>query len=112
MTAKTSAAITTGLRESASAPGGTSTDVFGGLDVPVYRQVGTAQSIAAGTETMDAWGATVVPASATHEPIVVVVSIQNGGSGDVAAALVARQILSTWFTGKPGRYIAGSSTAQ
>jgi cell division protein FtsI/penicillin-binding protein 2 len=50
-----------------------------------------------------------VPATATSKPIVVVVHIERGGFGDVAAAPVARQILSQWFFGKPGAFKAGSS---
>ena len=42
--------------------------------------------------------------------IVVVVNVHKGGFGDVAAAPVARQILSQWFTGKPGPYKSGVST--
>ena len=41
-------------------------------------------------------------ATATSKPIVVVVTVEQGGFGDVAAAPVARQILSQWFFGKPG----------
>ena len=39
----------------------------------------------------------------------VVVHIERGGFGDVAAAPVARQILSQWFFGKPGAYKSGNS---
>jgi penicillin-binding protein 2 len=51
-----------------------------------------------------------VPASATSKPIVVVVTVEKGGFGAVAAAPVAREILSQWFYGKPGPFQAGSST--
>ena len=44
---------------------------------------------------------------ATTKPIVVVVWVEQGGFGDVAAAPVARQILSQWFFGKPGPYMSG-----
>jgi cell division protein FtsI/penicillin-binding protein 2 len=50
-----------------------------------------------------------VPASATHTPIVVAVWVEQGGFGAVAAAPVARQILSQWFFGNPGKFIVGSS---
>jgi cell division protein FtsI/penicillin-binding protein 2 len=50
-----------------------------------------------------------VPPSATTKPIVVVVHVERGGFGDIAAAPVARQILSQWFFGKPGVFKAGTS---
>ena len=67
-------------------------------------------SNATDTETDYAWYACYVPATATSKPIVVVVSVEKGGFGDVAAAPVARQILSQWFFGKPGPFEAGAST--
>ena len=42
-------------------------------------------------------------------PIVVVVTVEQGGFGAMAAAPAARQILSQWFMGKRGQFIAGSS---
>ena len=39
-----------------------------------------------------------------------VVHVEKGGFGDVAAAPVARQILSQWFFGKPGQYVAGTNS--
>ncbi len=55
------------------------------------------------------WYACFVPSSATGKPIVVVVWVEKGGFGDVAAAPVARQILSQWFLDKPGPYKSGTS---
>jgi Penicillin binding protein transpeptidase domain len=49
-----------------------------------------------------AWYAAFVPSPATNKPIVVVVTVEQGGFGDHAAAPVARQILSQWFLGRPG----------
>jgi penicillin-binding protein 2 len=45
----------------------------------------------------------------TNKPILVVVHVEKGGFGDIAAAPVARQILSQWFFNTPGKYVAGSS---
>ena len=106
-------AILTGLRDAATS--GTSADVMGNFPYQVYGKTGTAQEgtaeqIATNTETDYAWYACFVPATATSKPIVVVVSVEKGGFGDVAAAPVARQILSQWFTGKPGPYVTGTST--
>jgi len=102
--------ILEGLREAASQPGGTSADVFGNFPEQVYGKTGTAQYITDGVEQDYAWYACFVPASATSKPIAVVVWVQQGGFGAVAAAPVAREILSQWFLGKPGPYQAGTST--
>jgi penicillin-binding protein 2 len=102
--------ILEGLREAASQPGGTSADVFGNFPEQVYGKTGTAQYISDGVEQDYAWYACFVPATATTKPITVVVTVEQGGFGAVAAAPVAREILSQWFFGKPGPYRAGSST--
>ena len=98
--------IRQGLNEAAQSPGGTSAQVFQNFPLPVYGKTGTAQY----TNQNDySWYACFVPASATHKPIVVVVHVEQGGFGAVAAAPVARQILNQWFFGTPGPYVAGSS---
>ncbi|MGH2916850.1 MAG: penicillin-binding transpeptidase domain-containing protein [Solirubrobacteraceae bacterium] len=102
--------ILTGLRDAASLPGGTSADVFGHFPEQVYGKTGTAQYGIPGVSESDyAWYACFVPPSATSKPIVVVVWVEKGGFGAVGAAPVARQILSQWFFGKMGPYVAGSS---
>ncbi len=101
------AAIRLGLHEAAQSPGGTSDDVMGAFPMTVYGKAGTAQY----TNQPDyAWYAAFV-IDHTDKPIVVVVHLEKAGFGDVAAAPVARQILSQWFFGTPGRYVAGTSTA-
>jgi penicillin-binding protein 2 len=101
------ATILAGLRAAASQPGGTSADVFSTFPEPVYGKTGTAQY---NGQQDYSWYACFVPASATNsKPIVVVVTVEQGGFGAVAAAPVARQILSQWFFNKPGAYTAGSS---
>jgi penicillin-binding protein 2 len=102
-------AIREGLHEAAQAPGGTSYDVMGNFPEPVYGKTGTAQYFINGGEQDYAWYACFVPASATNKPILVVVHVEKGGFGDIAAAPVAREILSQWFFGKPGQYKAGGS---
>jgi penicillin-binding protein 2 len=102
-------AIREGLREAASAPGGTSAGVIGKFPLPVYGEAGTAQTFPHGVEEDQAWYAAYVPASATRKSIVVVVTVERGGFGAHAAAPVARQILSQWFRGTPGPYVAGTS---
>ena len=99
-------AILKGLHQAAQSPGGTSDDVMGNFPKPVYGKPGSAQH----TNQPDyAWYACFVPASATTKPIVVIVDVERGGFGDVAAAPVARAILSQWFFGNPGKYRAGTS---
>jgi penicillin-binding protein 2 len=98
--------VRAGLRAAASKPGGTSADVFGRFPEPVYGQAGTAER---NDQADDAWYACFVPASATTKPIVVVVTVAQGGFGSVSAAPVAREILSQWFNGRPGVYVAGTS---
>jgi penicillin-binding protein 2 len=99
--------IRQGLHAAAQSPGGTSFDVMGNFPLPVYGKTGTAQY----TGQQDySWYTCFVPASATSKPIEVVVWVEQGGFGAVAAAPVAREILSQWFTGKHGAYVAGTST--
>jgi len=102
--------ILAGLRAAASQSGGTSDDVMGNFPQQVYGKTGTAQYFnAQNVETDYAWYACFVPPTATSRPIVVVATVEKGGFGDVAAAPVARQILSQWFYGRPGPFIKGKS---
>ena len=92
-----------GLREAASQPGRHLRRRDGqlpraGLRQDRHRPVHPQRQV----ESDYAWYACFVPATATSKPIVVVVWVEKGGFGDVAAAPVARQILSQWFFGKPG----------
>src|SRR6185312_8294976 len=98
--------IRAGLRAAASQPGGTSADVFQDFPQQVYGKTGTAQY---NGQQDYAWYACFVPSSATTKPIVVVVTVEQGGFGAVGAAPVARQILSQWFYGNKGQYVAGNS---
>ncbi|MHB8656467.1 MAG: penicillin-binding protein 2 [Solirubrobacteraceae bacterium] len=99
--------IRAGLRAAASQPGGTSADVFSSFPEAVYGKTGTAQY---NGQQDYAWYACFVPSSATSTPIVIVVTVAQGGFGAAAAAPVARQMLSQWFFGKKGQYVAGTST--
>jgi penicillin-binding protein 2 len=99
-------AIRAGLRAAASQPGGTSADVFSSFPEQVYGKTGTAQY---NGQQDYSWYACFVPSWATRTPIVVVVWVEQGGFGAIAAAPVARQILSQWFFGNPGKYVAGAS---
>jgi penicillin-binding protein 2 len=98
--------IRAGLRAAASQPGGTSADVFSNFPEQVYGKTGTAQY---NGQQDYAWYACFVPSWATSKPIVVVVTVEQGGFGAVGAAPVAREILSQWFFGNKGAYVAGNS---
>jgi penicillin-binding protein 2 len=98
--------IRAGLRAAASQPGGTSADVFANFPEQVYGKTGTAQY---NGQQDYAWYACFVPPTATSKPIVVIVTVEQGGFGAVGAAPVAREILSQWFFGSAGAYVAGSS---
>jgi penicillin-binding protein 2 len=98
--------IRAGLRAAASQPGGTSADVMGNFPEQVYGKTGTAQY---NNQNDYSWYSCFVPDTATSKPIEVVVWVERGGFGAVAAAPVAREILSQWFFGNPGKYVAGSS---
>jgi penicillin-binding protein 2 len=99
-------AILTGLRDAASVPGGTSADVFGNFPEQVYGKTGTAQHSG---QADYAWYVCFVPSWATKKPILIVVTVEQGGFGAVGAAPVAREMLSQWFFNKAGQYVAGSS---
>jgi penicillin-binding protein 2 len=117
ISASTLATLREGLMLAANGPSGTSTDVMGSFPLTVYGKTGTADYIPttgpdAGTDQASAWYSAYVPRSETTKPIEVVVWVQNGGYGDASAAPVARQILSEWFTGRPGPYVHGTSLSQ
>jgi penicillin-binding protein 2 len=100
-------AIRSGLHAAASQAGGTSADVFTGWPqgrYPVYGKTGTAQH---SNQADQSWYVCYVPDP--QRPILVVVTVEQGGFGAAAAAPAARQILSQWFFGKRGQFIAGQS---
>ncbi len=97
------ATILDGLRKAASQPGGTSADVMGSFPEPVYGKTGTAQHVGQADQS---WYVCFVPDP--HRPIVVAVTIEQGGFGDEAAAPAARLILSQWF-GIKKQLVHGSS---
>ena len=103
--------ITPRLAESLQSPTGLTLHTLGSFPKQVYGKTGTAQYFNAQNQETDyAWYACYVPATATSKPIVVVVWVQKGGFGDVAAAPVAKMILGQWFFGKPGKFQVGANT--
>jgi penicillin-binding protein 2 len=95
-----------GIHEAASQPGGTSAAVWAGWDQaqhPVYGKTGTAQHI--GKEDQS-WYMCYV--GDPKHPIVIAVTIEQGGFGAETAAPVARLLASQWF-GQAKKFVAGSS---
>ncbi|HVS28068.1 MAG TPA: penicillin-binding protein 2 [Solirubrobacteraceae bacterium] len=96
-------AILDGLHLAASAPGGTSADVFKGFPRKVFGKTGTAQRAGQGDQS---WYVCYVPDG--RRPVVVAVTIERGGFGAQAAAPAARLILSQWF-GIKKKFVTGQS---
>jgi penicillin-binding protein 2 len=95
-----------GIHEAASQPGGTSADVWAGWDQakhPVYGKTGTAQH--EGKEDQS-WYMCFL-ADPQH-PIVIAVTVEQGGFGAETAAPIARLIAAKWFA-QPEKFVAGSS---
>ena len=96
-------AILDGLHLAASAPGGTSADVFRGFPRQVFGKTGTAERPGQADQS---WYVCYVPDA--KRPIVVAATIEKGGFGAEAAAPAARLILSQWF-GVQKKIVRGGS---
>ena len=95
-----------GIHEAASQPGGTSADVWEGWNQeqhPVYGKTGTAERLG---HVEQAWYMCFI--NDPHHPIVIAVTVEEGGFGAETAAPIARLIASQWF-GQPKKFIAGTS---
>jgi penicillin-binding protein 2 len=96
-----------GLHAAASQPGGTSADVWAGWNQsthPIFGKTGTAQHT---NQADQSWYVCFSPDRA--RPIVIAVTIEQGGFGAQAAAPAARLMMSQWFFGHPGKVVAGHS---
>jgi penicillin-binding protein 2 len=99
------AAIMSGLH-AATTGDGTSADVFKGWNqkaFPVYGKTGTAERAGHGDQS---WYVCFVPNKS--RPIVLAVTVEDGGFGAEAAAPIARVMLAQWF-GQKKTFIAGKS---
>jgi penicillin-binding protein 2 len=95
-----------GLHEAASQPGGTSADVWAGWNQaqhPVFGKTGTAQH--EGKEDQS-WYMCYI--GDPTRPIVIAVTVEQGGFGAETAAPIARLIASKWYN-QPEKFVAGSS---
>jgi penicillin-binding protein 2 len=100
-------AIMSGLHAAASAPGGTSADVFAGWPqnrLPVFGKTGTAQH----TNQQDqSWYVAFV--QDRNRPIVIATTIERAGFGAEAAAPATCQILKKWYSVTNAKCIGGKS---
>jgi penicillin-binding protein 2 len=95
-----------GIHEAASEPQGTSADVWTGWNQelhPVYGKTGTAERAG---HVEQSWYMCYV--ADPKRPIVIAVTVEEGGFGAETAAPIARLIASQWF-GVAKRFVAGSS---
>ena len=95
-----------GIHEAASQPGGTSADVWSGWDQaqhPVYGKTGTAEH--AGKEDQS-WYMCYLPDPT--RPILIAVTVEQGGFGAETAAPIARLLASQWF-GQAKHFVSGTS---
>jgi penicillin-binding protein 2 len=95
-----------GIHEAASQPGGTSAAVWAGWNQaqhPVYGKTGTAQHI--GKEDQS-WYLCYV--GDPTRPIVIAVTVEQGGFGAETAAPIARLLAAQWF-GQAKKFVAGTS---
>jgi penicillin-binding protein 2 len=99
-------AILDGLHQAASQPGGTSADVFAGFPHQVDGKTGTAERPGQADQS---WYIAYAPDPV--KPIVVAVTVEQGGFGAEAAAPATRLILSQWF-GAQKKFVAGTSTTR
>jgi penicillin-binding protein 2 len=99
-------AVRNGLHLAASTPAGTSGDVFAGWDqgrYPIYGKTGTAQRPPKGDQS---WYVAYVPDPV--RPIVVAVTVEEGGFGAAVAAPIACRLLSEWYH-EDGKCQAGAA---
>ena len=98
-----------GLRLAASTPEGTSGDVFSGWDhgrFPIHGKTGTAQRA---PKRDQSWYVAYVPDPV--RPIVVAVTVEEGGFGAAVAAPIACRMLSAWYR-QDGKCQAGAAIAR
>jgi penicillin-binding protein 2 len=100
-------AIMEGLHGAASAPGGTSTEVFAGFPIPVAGKTGTAEK-GAGREDQS-WYVALAPYPGPK--YVVAVTDEAGGFGAETAAPMARRILAELFDVGERRLVAGGGSS-
>ncbi|MCW3039766.1 MAG: hypothetical protein JWM31_1671 [Solirubrobacterales bacterium] len=107
--------IMAGLHDAASAQGGTSADVFGGWNqsgFPVFGKTGTVQ--VDGKNDQSWYVAYSYKNRPDDKPLVVAVTVEEGGFGAARAAPIACRIMKSWFGAKYNKQAGctpGSSTS-
>ena len=102
--------ILAGLHDATSQSGGTSQAVFADWPqdkYPLYGKTGTAQRTGKNDQS---WFAAFVRNPATHTPIVIVTTVEDGGFGADSAAPATCQMLSYWYKAKASCTGGGSNT--
>ena len=95
-----------GIHEATTAPGGTSTEVWAGWDEeedPTFGKTGTAERAG---HVEQSWYMCYI--GNARRPIVIAVTVEEGGFGSETAAPIARLIASQYY-GKAKKFIAGNS---
>jgi penicillin-binding protein 2 len=95
-----------GIHDAATEPGGTSTEVWAGWNQqenPVYGKTGTAERAG---HVEQSWYMCYL--ANAQRPIVIAVTVEEGGFGAETAAPIARLIASQWY-GKAKKFVSGSS---
>ena len=103
-------AVREGLRLAASTPDGTSGDVFANWNhgaFPVYGKTGTAERQ---PKQDQSWYLAYVPDP--NRPIVVAVTVEEGGFGAAVAAPIACRMLAKWYGQNASTCVAGESAAR
>ncbi len=101
----TRSTIMQGLKDAATAPNGTSEPVFKNTDLDVYGKTGTAER---GNDGDQSWYVGFVPHPS--RPIVVAVTVEEGGFGAEAAAPAVCAIMQAWYDKDPEACKPGDST--
>ncbi len=102
-------AVATGLHLAASSPGGTSADVFAGWpqdQLPIYGKTGTAQT----PKGDQSWYVAYVPDP--KRPIVVAVTVEQGGFGAATAAPIACRMIAKYYAVTNATCARGADTSQ
>ena len=103
-------AVANGLHLAASEAGGTSADVFAGWpqdQLPVYGKTGTAQRPPKGDQS---WYVAYVPDA--KRPIVVAVTVEEGGFGAATAAPIACSVLAKFYGVQTAPCARGKDSSQ
>lgn len=95
--------ILDGLRAAATEDGGTSADVFADFRRPIEGKTGTAERPG---QADQAWYVAILPDA--KRPLVIAVTVEQGGFGAQSAAPAARLIASRWL-GLKGKLVTGAS---